>query len=53
MNFAVAVILLFAVNANIQSPHGLEIKAWLIGFSMILAIGSLISVIGIDIERQT
>ena len=53
MNFALSFLLLVAVNSNLDSAYGLEVKAWLIGFSMILAFGSLISVFGIDIERQT
>ena len=53
MNFALSALLLVAVNANMQSPFGLEVKFWLVGMSLILAFGSLISIVGIDIERQT
>ena len=53
MNFALSAILLVAVNSNVHQPYGLEIKYWLIGMALILALGSLISIIGIDIERQT
>ena len=53
MNFALSALLLVAVNSNLRSPAGLEIKYWLVGMAMILALGSLVSVVGIDIERQT
>ena len=52
LNFAMAVILLVAVNCNMEYPCGKDMKFWLIGFSIILALGSLVSVMGIDIDRQ-
>ena len=51
LNFAMAVILLVAVNCNMEYPCGAEMKYWLIVFSIILALGSLVSVMGIDIDR--
>ena len=51
MNFAMSALLLVAVNTSVKAPYGLEIKYWLIGMSIILALGSLISIIGVDIER--
>ena len=51
LNFSMAVILLVAVNCNLQYPCGAEMKYWLIIFSLILALGSLISVMGMDIDR--
>ena len=52
LNFSLAVILLVAVNCNMDIACGMEMKAWLIIFSMILALGSLIAVLGMDIDRQ-
>ena len=51
LNFSLAVILLVAVNCNMDVACGMEMKAWLIIFSMILALGSLIAVLGMDIDR--
>ena len=53
MNFALSALLLVAVNSNIHHPCGLGMKYWLIGMSFILALGSLVSIVGMDIERQT
>ena len=52
LNFSLAVILLVAVNCNMEVPCGLEMKMWLIVFSMVLALGSLVSVLGMDIDRK-
>lgn len=52
LNFCLAVILLVAVNCNLQVECGSEMKYWLIVFSMVLALGSLVSVMGMDIDRQ-
>lgn len=52
LNFCMAVILLVAVNCSIGVPCGVPMKFWLIIFSMILAIGSLVSVFGMDIDRK-
>ena len=51
LNFSLAVILLVAVNCNLEVECGAEMKYWMIIFSMILAIGSLIAVFGMDIDR--
>ena len=51
MNFALSALLIVAVNSTVEEPYGLKIKYWLIIMSMILAVGSLISIVGIDIER--
>ena len=40
-------MLLVAVNSNLESPYGIEVKFWLIGMSLILALGSLISLVSI------
>ena len=52
LNFSLAVILLVAVNCNLEIECGMEMKSWLIMFSMVLALGSLIAVFGMDIDRQ-
>lgn len=52
LNFSLAVILLVAVNCNLEAPCGTEMKYWLIIFSMILAMGSLVAVMGMDVDRQ-
>jgi len=51
LNFCLAVILIIAVNCNMLAPCGNEMKYWLIVFSLILALGSLVAVVGMDIER--
>ena len=51
LNFCMAVILIVAVNCNMLAPCGTEMKYWLIFFSLILALGSLVAVLGMDIER--
>lgn len=53
MNFAVATILLVAVNANIKSVACAPImKQWLISLALILSANSLLQVFGIDIRRK-
>ena len=52
LNFSMAVMLLVAVNCNMQPDCGTEMKYWLIFYAMILAIGSLVTVMGMDIDRQ-
>jgi hypothetical protein len=53
LNFAVASILLIAVNANIKSVACAPIiKQWLISLALILSAGSLLQVFGIDIRRK-
>ena len=52
LNFSMAVMLLVAVNCNMQNPCGSEMKYWLIIFSLVLALGSLVAVMGMDIDRQ-
>ena len=52
LNFTMALILIVAVNCNMDIACGLEMKQWLIVFAMILGLGSLVSVVGLDIDRQ-
>lgn len=52
LNFSMAIILLVAVNCSIKVPCGTEMKYWLIVLSLVLALGSLVAVFGMDIERQ-
>lgn len=41
LNFCLAVILLVAVNCNLEISCGSEMKQWLIIFAMVLSLGSL------------
>jgi len=52
LNFCMAILLIIAVNCNIRIPCGAEMKQWLLVFSIVLAIGSLIAVLGLDIARK-
>ena len=52
VNFAMALILLIVVNCDHNIQCGLGMKHWLLVCSIILALGSLICVMGLDIERQ-
>ena len=52
INFSMAVMLIVAVNCNIDVQCGYKMKAWLVSYAMILGLGSLIAAIGLDIERQ-
>ena len=51
LNFCMAVILIVSVNCNMLASCGTEMKYWLIFFSLILALGSLVAVLGMDVER--
>jgi len=51
LNFSLALILVIAVNCNMLASCGKEMKYWLIVFSLIMALGSLVAVVGMDIER--
>ena len=52
LNFSMACLLLIAVNCSIECSCGVEVKQWLLIFSIVLALGSLVSVLGFDIARQ-
>jgi hypothetical protein len=51
LNFGLALILLSAVNSNVDTQCAVQLKYWLVIFALILAGNSLIQVTGIDIER--
>lgn len=54
INFAVAGILLVAVNTNINTVACAPImKQWIISLALILSAGSLLQVYGIDIRRKS
>jgi hypothetical protein len=52
MNFGLAVLLITAVNNNVNTPCAFPLKQWLIVFSLILASNSLLTIYGIDIQKK-
>ena len=53
INFAMAAILIIAVNSNVNNPCANQAKFWLLTFAMILALNSLLQVLGIGMQYKS